>query len=189
MSSDSKESRRSSRFGKNLRVTQSGSISLLPGHLKTRSLGVELRNTSRDETRAPTTRRPTTRCEAIVTAMFTLEARKPPPDQETLRLEVSPEDSVVALKTRIATQRHGWSADQMNVILQGAFLQDPKTMAECGLKDGDFVVITGMVSRDMRRPAGEAEGPLQEMPDEMLPLFSTPVVLNELPTDQRIDRT
>eukprot|EP00964_Phaeocystis_antarctica_P002921 scaffold1541_cov67-Phaeocystis_antarctica.AAC.11 len=107
--------------------------------------------------------------------MFTLEARKPPPDQETLRLEVSPEDSVVALKTRIATQRHGWSADQMNVILQGAFLQDPKTMAECGLKDGDFVVITGMVSRDMRRPAGEAEGPLQEMPDEMLPLFSAPV--------------
>lgn len=121
--------------------------------------------------------------------MFTLEARKPPPDQETFRLEVSPEDSVAALKTRIATQRDGWSADQMNVILQGAFLQDPKTMAECGLKDGDFVVITGMVSRDMRRPAGEAEGPLQEMPDEMLPLFSAPVVLNELPTDQRIDRT
>ena len=121
--------------------------------------------------------------------MFTIEARKPPPDQETLRLEVSPEDSVAALKTRIAMQRDGWSADQMNVILQGAFLQDPKTMAECGLKGGDFVVITGMVSRDMRRPAGEAEGPLQEMPDEMLPLFSAPVVLNELPTDQRIERT
>ena len=28
--------------------------------------------------------------------MFTIEARKPPPDQETLRLEVSPEDSVAA---------------------------------------------------------------------------------------------
>ena len=174
-----------------------GSISLNPTHLKTRSLG-DLRESRREHardscgpttTRRPTTHRPTTRREAIVTAMFTLEARKPPPDQETLRLEVSPEDSVAALKIRIATQRHGWSADQMNVILQGAFLQDPKTMAECGLKDGDFVVITGMVSRDMRRPAGEAEGPLQEMPDEMLPLFSIPVVLNELPTDQRIDRT
>ena len=125
----------------------------------------------------------------MATAVFTLEARKPPPDQETLRLEVSPEDTVAALKTRIASQRDGWSADQMNVILQGAFLNDPKTMTECGLKGGDFVVITGMVSRDMRRPAGEAEGPLQEMPDEMLPLFSGSVVLNELPIDQRIERT
>ena len=150
----------------------------------TRSLGVKLR--SQPGWRCVATKNPV---RSQVTAMFVLEARKPPPDQETLRLEVSPEDSVAALKTRIATQRHGWCADQMNVILQGAFLQDPKTMAECGLKDGDFVVITGMVSRDMRRPAGEAEGPLQEMPDEMLPLFSTPVVLNELPTDQRIDRT
>ena len=141
------------------------------------------------ETTPGTCRGSQTNNQAKVIAMFTIEARKPPPDQETLRLEVSPEDSVAALKVRIATQRDGWSADQMNVILQGAFLQDPKTMAECGLKGGDFVVITGMVSRDMRRPAGEAEGPLQEMPDEMLPLFSVPVVLNELPTDQRIERT
>ena len=62
-------------------------------------------------------------------------------------------------------------------------------MAECGLKDGDFVVITGMVSRDMRRPAGEAEGPLRETPDEMSPLFPAPAVLSELPTEQRIERT
>ena len=122
--------------------------------------------------------------------MLTIEARKPPPDQETLRLEVSPEDSVAALKIRIATQRDGWSANQMNIILQGAFLQDSKTVAECGLKDGDFVVITGVVSRDMRRPAGEAEGPLREMPDEMSPLFpATAVSSDALPTEQRIERT
>ena len=122
--------------------------------------------------------------------MLTIEARKPPPDQETLRLEVSPEDSVAALKIRIATQRDGWSANQMNIILQGAFLQDSKTVAECGLKDGDFVVITGTVSRDMRRPAGEAEGPLREMPDEMSPLFpATAVRSDALPTEQRIERT
>ena len=92
-----------------------------------------------------------------------------------------------ALKT--TPQRDGWSANQMNIILQGAFLQDSKTVAECGLKDGDFVVITGMVSRDMRRPAGEAEGPLREMPDEMSPFLPAPVVLSELPTEQRIERT
>ena len=130
------------------------------------------------------------RAQLTVGAMLTIEARKPPPDQETLRLEVSPEDSVAALKIRIATQRDGWSANQMNIILQGAFLQDSKTVAECGLKDGDFVVITGMVSRDMRRPTGEAEGPLREMPDEMSPLFpaSCPPP-SELPTEQRIERT
>ena len=121
--------------------------------------------------------------------MFTLEVRKPPPDQATLHLELTPEDTVALLKTRIAAQRDGWSADQMNVILQGAFLPSTKTMAECGLKGGDFVVITGVVSRDMRRPAGESEGPLQEMPDDMSPLFPAPARLAELPADQRIDRT
>ena len=143
----------------------------------------------RDTTLAYHIPRTAPRAQRTVGAMFTIEARKPPPDQETLRLEVSPEDSVAALKIRIATQRDGWSANQMNIILQGAFLQDSKTMAECGLKDGDFVVITGMVSRDMRRPAGEAEGPLREMPDEMSPLFPAPAVLSELPTEQRIERT
>jgi len=118
-----------------------------------------------------------------------IEARKPPPDEVRLQLEVSPTDTVAKVKARIASQRDGWSAEQMNVILQGKFLQDTQTLSETGLKDRDFVVITGMVARDMRRPTAEVDGPLHEMPDEASPFFSAPIVMSELPTDQSIDRT
>jgi molybdopterin converting factor small subunit len=121
---------------------------------------------------------------------FMIEARKPPPDPVTLQLEVSAEDTVAALKGRLASQREDWSSEQMNVILQGKFLQDPQTMAECELKNGDFVVITGMVARDFRRPAQEeAELRREGEGEEGTPFFAPPAVVN-LPTDnQSIERT
>ena len=121
---------------------------------------------------------------------FMIEARKPPPDPVTLQLVVSAEDTVATLKGRLASQREDWSSEQMNVILQGKFLQDPQTMAECELKNGDFVVITGMVARDFRRPAQEeAELRREGEGEEGTPFFAPPAVVN-LPTDnQSIERT
>ena len=92
------------------------------------------------------------------------------------------------LKAQIAGLRETWSAS-MNVILQGKFLSNDKTLSECGLQDGNFLVITGMIARDMTRPEHEREKEeFVEAPDEAPLGFSAPIVYSELPIDQTIDR-
>ena len=120
---------------------------------------------------------------------FMIEARKPPPDPVTLQLEVSAEDTVAALKGRLASQREDWSSEQMNVILQGKFLQDPQTMAECELKNGDFVVITGMVARQIEPPKYDESTPLMEAPAGPPAGFSAPLVMSSMPVEQKIERS
>jgi len=119
--------------------------------------------------------------------LITLEVRVPPPNQESLKVQVAPDETVAGLKECIAAQREGWSAE-MNVILQGKFLDGELAVSECGLKDGAFVVVTGLVARKVDPPVYEydAEAPL---PPESNGHFSAPLVMNSLPTEQTIERT
>ena len=118
--------------------------------------------------------------------LITLEVRVPPPQQERLEVQVSPDETVAGLKACIAAEREGWSAE-MNVILQGRFLHGELTLAECGLKDGAFVVVTGVVVRTVDPPVYDYdEAPLAP---ESNGHFSAPLVMNSLPAHQTIERT
>uniref|UniRef100_A0A7S0P5H2 Ubiquitin-like domain-containing protein n=1 Tax=Calcidiscus leptoporus TaxID=127549 RepID=A0A7S0P5H2_9EUKA len=67
---------------------------------------------------------------------------------ERITLAVPSDTLVGALKQRVCSQRTSerWDAANMNLILQGRFLAEERTLAECGLRDGDFLVATGMTS-------------------------------------------
>ena len=117
-----------------------------------------------------------------------LEVRVPPPNQETLHVEAASDESVAALKLRIAGLRDGWTAD-LNLIRQGVFLTGEKTLAECGLADGDFVVITGMVARQIEPPKYDESTPLMEAPDGPPAGFSAPLVMSSMPVEQKIERS
>ena len=115
-----------------------------------------------------------------------LEVRVPPPKQETFGVEAAADETVKTLKARIAGLREGWTPE-LNVILQGRHLASEKTLSECGLKDGDFVVITGMTAVQIEPPVYD-ENTVPEML-ETSPLFSAPLVTSSLPIEQTIDRT
>ncbi len=101
-----------------------------------------------------------------------IEVRTPPCGgvQETLAVAAEPTDTVAALKKRLASMREadGWSAGEMNLILQGRFLDDAQTIVESGIGEGAFLVVTGVrarpnVSRDTD------VGTFSAMPGEMPP--------------------
>ena len=66
-------------------------------------------------------------------------------DGQRMPATAAPSDTVLALKQRLASQRSadGW-CEEMNLSWQGKFLQDDLTLGASGLRDGDFVVATGL---------------------------------------------
>jgi hypothetical protein len=67
--------------------------------------------------------------------------------RESLMLSAGAEATVLSLKQQLVTLRQadGWASDCMELILQGRYLDDATTVRSIGLKDGDFLVVTGMV--------------------------------------------
>ena len=117
-----------------------------------------------------------------------LEVRTKPGEEPT-RLDAAPELTVAGLKAELAT-RHtaaGWQADAMNLIVQGKFLDDSATLSECGLRDGDFLVATGMVPQVLPPPAEEQDMLAAGEPDDDRIMY-TAAMLPEVPPSDTMGR-
>eukprot|EP00310_Coccolithus_braarudii_P023762 CAMPEP_0183350716 /NCGR_PEP_ID=MMETSP0164_2-20130417/20739_1 /TAXON_ID=221442 /ORGANISM="Coccolithus pelagicus ssp braarudi, Strain PLY182g" /LENGTH=133 /DNA_ID=CAMNT_0025522693 /DNA_START=8 /DNA_END=409 /DNA_ORIENTATION=- len=93
----------------------------------------------------------TRKVQAVVDiAPLLLEVRTLPKDDTagaSLAVEVPADELVGAFKRRVCRlhSAEGWDAVNMNIILQGRFLADEQTLADCGVHHGDFLVATGML--------------------------------------------
>lgn len=91
--------------------------------------------------------------------LITIEVRTRP-GELPITLSTDPQGTIAALKQTLAAEREGWDATSMNLIRQGRFLNDDKTLTECELCDGEFIVASGMVSRPMPSIQADAVEPL-----------------------------
>lgn len=57
-------------------------------------------------------------------------------------VDVEPHETVEALKIKIAEIRKDMPSERQKIVHAGKILSDNATLEECGVKDGDFVVIT-----------------------------------------------
>ena len=67
------------------------------------------------------------------------------PSEPPILITASAGETVLQLKQRLANGREGWAVAGMNLIRQGRFLDDVALLGDCGLRSGEFVVLTGQL--------------------------------------------
>jgi|EP00966_Prymnesium_polylepis_P142374 molybdopterin converting factor small subunit len=83
-------------------------------------------------------------------AALALEVRTKP-GEPPLAVSATVDQTVLQLKQQLAESNAGWSADGMNLILQGRYLENETPLGTV-LKSGDFVVLTGQVAVVIEAP-------------------------------------
>lgn len=89
-------------------------------------------------------------------ALITIEVRTKPGEAPTT-ISTDPKSTVGALKRDLA-QMHadkGWDASSMELIRQGKVLEDTNALETTGLSNGDFLVATGQVPRQLPPPPAD----------------------------------
>eukprot|EP00429_Kryptoperidinium_foliaceum_P064267 CAMPEP_0176063400 /NCGR_PEP_ID=MMETSP0120_2-20121206/31620_1 /TAXON_ID=160619 /ORGANISM="Kryptoperidinium foliaceum, Strain CCMP 1326" /LENGTH=394 /DNA_ID=CAMNT_0017396973 /DNA_START=38 /DNA_END=1223 /DNA_ORIENTATION=+ len=76
---------------------------------------------------------------------------------EAFEMEAEPGDTVEALKGKVASLKPDMPVGAQKMVFSGKVLQDAATLADCGVKEGDFLVV--MVAKP--KPAPGAEVPME----------------------------
>nr|QDO16217.1 UV excision repair protein RAD23 [Lingulodinium polyedra] len=72
---------------------------------------------------------------------------------EAFELDADPKDTVEALKVKIASVKPDMPADQIKIVFSGKVLQNAQSLEECGVKEGDFVVLMATRAKPAAEPA------------------------------------
>ena len=73
---------------------------------------------------------------------------------EPFDIEVQPDDTIMAIKAKVAVVKPDMPAEVQKVVFSGRVLSNELTVDGAGLKEGDFIVI--MMSKKRKAAAGAA---------------------------------
>lgn len=83
---------------------------------------------------------------------------------DSFDLEVDPGDTVESMKAKITAAKPDLPSDGIKTVFAGRVLQDGATLAECGVKEGDFVVVMTSKPKAAATPAAAAPAPAAASP-------------------------